>query len=311
VFRIARGARTEAHVVVVEITDGPHRGRGECVPYARYGETVDGVLAEIARLAPAIRDGADRDALSTMLHAGAARNAIDCALWDLAAKRAGQRAWALAHLPAPGPMTTAFTISLDEPAAMGTAAQAEAHRPLLKLKLTGTRDAERIAAVRAAAPEARIIADANESWTPEVFAEVVPQLADLGVSMIEQPFPAAADEVLRDLERPVPIAADESCHTRTDLPRLVGLYDVVNIKLDKTGGLTEAIALGDDARSAGFGVMVGCMIGTSLGIAPAMLLAGMAAYLDLDAPLLLARDRPEGVRFKGSTLYPPEPELWG
>lgn len=311
VFRISRGARTEARVVVVEFTDGPHRGRGECVPYPRYDETVEGVIATIEHIAPAITDGADRIALQDLLPAGAARNAIDGALWDLEAKRSGRRAWEIAGLPEPVPMTTAFTISLDEPEAMGAAARAEAHRPLLKLKLTGERDAERIAAVRAAAPDTRIIADANEAWTPEVYAHVAPRLSDLGVAMIEQPFPAAEDEVLRRLERPVPVAADESCHTRRDLERLAGLYDVVNVKLDKTGGLTEAAALVADARDRGFGIMVGCMIGTSLGIAPAMMLGSSAEYLDLDAPLLLARDRPEGVRFEGSVLYPPEPQLWG
>lgn len=311
VFRISRGARTEARVVVVEITDGAHRGRGECVPYPRYGETVEGVVATIDQASAAIADGADRIALQGLLPAGAARNAIDNALWDLEAKQAGRRAWELANLPEPEPMTTAFTISLDEPEAMGAAARAEGHRPLLKLKLTGERDAERIAAVRAAAPDTRLIADANEAWTPAVFADLVPQLAQLGVTMIEQPFPAAEDEVLRDLERAVPIAADESCHTRHDLDRLAGLYDVVNVKLDKTGGLTEAIALAAAARERGLGLMVGCMIGTSLGIAPAMLLGHAADYLDLDAPMLLARDRPEGVRFEGSVLYPPERALWG
>lgn len=311
VFRISRGARTEARVVVVEITDGAHRGRGECVPYLRYGETVEGVMETIEEASAAITDGIDRVALSELLPAGAARNAVDGALWDLEAKRTGRRAWQIANLPEPGPVTTAFTISLDEPEAMGAAARAEAHRPLLKLKLTGDRDAERIAAVRAAAPDTRIIADANEAWTPDVYADVAPRLAELGVAMVEQPFPATEDEVLRELERPVPIAADESCHTRRDLDRLVGLYDVVNVKLDKTGGLTEAIALVAEARERGFGIMVGCMIGTSLGIAPALLLGGSAEYLDLDAPLLLARDRSEGVRFEGSVLYPPEPELWG
>lgn len=311
VFRISRGARTEARVVVVEITDGAHRGRGECVPYLRYGETVEGVMETIEEASAAITDGIDRVALSELLPAGAARNAVDGALWDLEAKRTGRRAWQIANLPEPGPVTTAFTISLDEPEAMGAAARAEAHRPLLKLKLTGDRDAERIAAVRAAAPDTRIIADANEAWTPDVYADVAPRLAELGVAMVEQPFPATEDEVLRELERPVPIAADESCHTRRDLDRLVGLYDVVNVKLDKTGGLTEAIALVAEARERGFGIMVGCMIGTSLGVAPAMLLAGEAAHVDLDAPLLLARDRPEGIRADGSTLFPPPPELWG
>jgi L-alanine-DL-glutamate epimerase-like enolase superfamily enzyme len=296
---------------VVEVVDGPARGRGECVPYPRYGETVDGVVELIEALAPAIDEGIERPALQELLPAGAARNAIDCALWDLEAKLAGRRAWELAALPAPRPITTAYTISLDEPEVMGAAARAEAHRPLLKLKLTGERDTERVRAVRAAAPDTRIIVDANEAWTPEVFREVVPRLAELGVAMIEQPFPSTADEALGELERTVPVTADESCHTRADLQRLAGLYDIVNVKLDKTGGLTEAIALTEAARADGFEVMVGCMIGTSLGIAPAMLLAGTATYVDLDAPLLLARDREEGVRCDGSTLDPPGPVLWG
>jgi L-alanine-DL-glutamate epimerase-like enolase superfamily enzyme len=311
VFRIARGARTEAKVVTVEIQDGPVRGRGECVPYPRYCETVDGVVEAIESCVPALRDGLDRHALQELLSAGAARNAIDCALWDLAAKRGARRAWDIAGLAEPRPVTTAFTISLDTPEAMAAAARAEAQRPLLKLKLAGDGDADRIAAVRSAAPESRIIADANEAWTPAVFRDVVPQLVALGVAMIEQPFPATDDEVLRDVDRPVPVAADESCHTRADLDRLAGLYDVVNIKLDKTGGLTEALAVAEAARARGLAVMVGCMIGTSLGIAPAMLLANEAAYVDLDAPLLLARDRPEGITSDGSTLFPPSAELWG
>jgi L-alanine-DL-glutamate epimerase-like enolase superfamily enzyme len=311
VFRIARGARTEARVVIVEMADGDARGRGECVPYPHYGETVEGVVAAIEGLIPALRDGADRDALQELLPAGAARNAVDCALWDLAAKRAGRRVWDVAEMAAPGPVTTAYTISLDAPEVMGAAARDAAHRPLLKLKLTGDGDLERIAAVRAAAPTSRIIVDANEAWTPSMFHDAVPRLLDLRVDMIEQPFPASNDEVLRELDRPIPVTADEACHTRSDLDRLVGCYDLVNIKLDKTGGLTEARALMDAARLRGFGIMVGCMIGTSLGVAPAMVLAPGAAYVDLDAPLLLARDRPEGLRSEGSTLFPPEATLWG
>jgi L-alanine-DL-glutamate epimerase-like enolase superfamily enzyme len=311
VFRIARGARTEAHVVIVEIADRDVRGRGECVPYPHYGETVDGVVTAIEALAPALRDGAERDALQDLLPAGAARNAVDCALWDLAAKRAGRRVWDVAGITAPSPVTTAYTISLDAPEAMGAAARAEAQRPLLKLKLTGDGDLERISAVRAAAPTSDIIVDANEAWTPRMFRDIVPQLIDLGVAMIEQPFPASDDAALRELDRPIPVTADEACHTRSDLDRLEGRYDLVNIKLDKTGGLTEALALAAAARKRGFGIMVGCMIGTSLGVAPAMVLAPGATYVDLDAPLLLARDRPEGIASEGSTLFPPTAELWG
>ncbi|MDH3458819.1 MAG: dipeptide epimerase [Gemmatimonadota bacterium] len=310
-FRIARGARTESRVVVVEISDGIATGRGECVPYPRYGETVEQVIATIREVAGRMTDGMDRMALQHELPAGAARNALDCACWDLAAKRAGSRAWDVAGLPEPRPLTTAYTISLDEPVAMGTAARAEAHRPLLKLKLTGERDLDRVAAVRDAAPNTRIIADANEAWTPSHFAELARPLAELGVEMIEQPFPADRDDALLDVERPLLVAADEACHTSDDVARLVGRYDVVNLKLDKTGGITEGLRLVTAARDAGLELMVGCMVGTSLGVAPAILLAQGARYVDLDAPLLLARDRPEGLRYGGSTLYPPSRELWG
>jgi L-alanine-DL-glutamate epimerase-like enolase superfamily enzyme len=310
-FRIARGARTESQVVVVEISDGTATGRGECVPYQRYGETVEQVIATIRETVGRMTGGMDRLALADELPAGAARNALDCALWDLAAKRAGRRVWDLAGLPEPRPLTTAYTISLDEPGAMGTAALAEAHRPLLKLKLTGELDLDRVRTVREAAPATRIIADANEAWTPSQFAELARPLAELGVEMIEQPFPADRDDVLLDIERPLLVAADESCHTSDDVRRLVGRYDVVNLKLDKTGGLTEGLRLVTAARDAGLELMVGCMVGTSLGVAPAILLAQGARYVDLDAPLLLARDRPEGLRYDGSTVYLPRQELWG
>lgn len=310
-FRIARGARTESRVVVVEISDGGATGRGECVPYPRYGETVEQVSTTIREVASRIADGMDRIMLQHELPAGAARNALDCALWDLEAKRTETRVWDLAGLPRPRPLTTAYTLSLDQPAAMGTAARAEAHRPLLKLKLTGEGDLDRVRAVRVAAPTARLIADANEAWSPSQFAALVGPLAELGVELIEQPFPADRDDALLDMERPLPVAADEACHTSDDVPRLVGRYDVVNLKLDKTGGLTEGLRLAAAARDAGLALMVGCMVGTSLGVAPAILPAQGARYVDLDAPLLLARDRPEGLRYEGSTLYPPERELWG
>jgi L-alanine-DL-glutamate epimerase-like enolase superfamily enzyme len=311
VFRIARGARTESRVVVVEVSDGSATGRGECVPYPRYGETVEGVLAEVERIGPTLGGAPDRNRLGREWPAGGARNAVDGALWDLEAKRAGVRAWELAGVPAPGPLTTAYTISLDTPAGMGAAAAAEAERPLLKLKLTGDGDVERVAAVRAAAPATRIIADANEAWSPAQYRAIVPALVDLGVELIEQPFPSADDAALRDVDRPIPVAADESCHTSVDVHVLADRYDVVNIKLDKTGGLTEALRVLAVARDAGLGIMVGCMVGTSLGVAPATLLGWAARYVDLDAPLLLAKDRPEGLRFDGSVLYPPDVELWG
>ncbi|KPK04694.1 MAG: mandelate racemase [Gemmatimonas sp. SG8_28] len=311
VFRISRGERTEARVVVATVVDGDHAGRGECVPYPRYGESVEGVMAAIEAMRDAITEGTDRDTLRERMPAGAARNALDCALWDLEAKRRGTPVWRLAGLETPMPLTTAYTISLDEPEAMGRAAQEQANRPLLKLKLTGTDDLARVRAVRHAAPESRLIVDANEAWTPEVFAEMSPMLAALGVELIEQPLPADRDEPLANMPHPVPIAADESCHTSTDVPALAGRYDVVNVKLDKTGGLTEALRVVEIARDVGLGIMVGCMVGTSLGVAPATLLGPVARYVDLDAPLLLARDRTEGLRFEGSTLFPARRELWG
>jgi L-alanine-DL-glutamate epimerase-like enolase superfamily enzyme len=281
------------------------------VPYPRYGESVEGVVAAIEAMRDAITEGTDRDTLRERMPAGAARNALDCALWDLEAKRRGTPVWWLAGLETPMPLTTAYTISLDEPEAMGRAAHEQANRPLLKLKLTGEDDLARVRAVRDAAPESRLIVDANEAWTPDVFAEMSPTLAALGVELIEQPLPADRDESLAELPHPVPVAADESCHTSADVPALAGRYDVVNIKLDKTGGLTEALRMAEIARDVGLGIMVGCMVGTSLGVAPATLLGPVARYVDLDAPLLLARDRTEGLRFEGSTLLPAERELWG
>lgn len=297
--------------MVVTVVGGGAVGRGECVPYPRYGESVEGVIETIETLRDAFADGIDRARLHETLPAGAARNALDCALWDLEAKQSGTPVWGLAGLDAPVPLTTAYTISLDDPDSMGRAARDQAHRPLLKLKLTGENDLARVRAVREAAPESRLIVDANEAWTPDLFRHITPDLASLGVELIEQPLPAGADEALADLSHPVPVAADESCHTSGDVPALVGRYDVVNVKLDKTGGLTEALQLVAAARDAGIGIMVGCMVGTSLGVAPATLLGTVARYVDLDAPLLLARDRTEGLKFEGSTLFPAERELWG
>ena len=311
VFRISRGARTEATVVVVEVTDGTFTGRGECVPYPRYAETVGGVISLAQQIGATMGPESERWRLRRDWPAGAARNAVDAALWDLETKRAGVRAWQLAAVSEPAPLLTAYTISLDEPAAMGRAAAAEAHRPLLKLKLDGVGDLVRVRAVHEAAPGARIIVDANEAWTRTQYETLVPALADLGVELIEQPFAAGRDGELRTLARPIPVAADESCHTAEDVSLLADRYDVVNVKLDKTGGLTEALRVMAAAREAGLGVMVGCMVGTSLGIAPATLLGGAAQYVDLDAPLLLERDRDEGLKYEGSVLYPPAPELWG
>ena len=307
VFTISRGSRTEAKVLAVKISDGGYVGRGECVPYARYGETLDSVAGQIAAL-PAVFD---RAAVQGLLPAGAARNAVDCALWDLEAKRTGRRVWDLAGLPAPQPMITAYTLSLDTPEAMCAAAMAQAHRPILKIKLGTPDDMPRLEAVRAGAPDATIIVDANEGWTASVYADLAPHLVRLGVAMVEQPLPASADDALRGIARPVPVCADESCHDRASLPGLAGKYDMVNIKLDKTGGLTEALALRDAARGLGYGVMVGCMIGSSLAMAPAVLVAQGADIVDLDGPLLLAKDRSSPLRYDGARACPPEPALWG
>lgn len=310
-FVISRGSRTTAEVVVAELVAGEHRGRGESVPYARYGETVDGVVAAIEGLAPAIAEGLDRAGLQTALPPGAARNALDAAFWDLEAKSSGKSVSRLAGIEPPRPVITAYTLSLAEPEAMARAAAEHAARPLLKLKLTGEGDLERVRAVRAAAPKSRLIVDANEGWGPEHFERFAPALADLGVALIEQPLPAGRDEALAKIAHPIPVCADESCHVSEDIEGLVGKYDVVNVKLDKTGGFTEALVLVQAARAKGFGVMVGCMVGTSLAMAPACFVAEGAEFVDLDAPLLLAKDRQPGLRYDGSTVYPPKPALWG
>jgi len=310
-FRISRGAKTEAHVVVAEIVDGPLTGRGEAVPYPRYDETPEGTRAEIEGVRGAVEGGISREGLLEALPPGAARNALDCALWDLEAKQAGRPAWALAGLEKPRPCITAVTLSLDTPEEMGQAAARHAHLPLLKLKVTGEGDLGRIRAVRENAPGARLIVDANEGWTVPMLEEFLPAFAALGVEMVEQPLPAADDAALEGREFALPLCADESCHTRKDLNRLAGRYPMVNIKLDKTGGLTEALALAAEARAMGFDIMVGSMVGTSLGMAPAALLAGFADYVDLDGPLLLARDRTPGLSYDGAVMAPPEPALWG
>jgi L-alanine-DL-glutamate epimerase-like enolase superfamily enzyme len=312
-FRIARGARTHAEVVTATLRDGVHVGRGECVPYARYGETVEGVVDAIATMEAAVVAGLDRLALQSAMQAGAARNALDCALWDLEAKRAGRRVWDVAGQPAPKPVQTAFTLSIDSPETMRAKAAANAHRPLLKVKLggDGAGDLERLAAVREGAPAAALIVDANEGWSVDDYARLAPEMAALGVAMVEQPLPVDADDALRGLDRPLPVCADEACHDRAGLEALRGKYDYVNIKLDKTGGLTEALALRDQARAMGFKVMVGCMLGTSLAMAPALLVAQGAEIVDLDGPLLLATDRQPGLRYDAAGAHPPARELWG
>lgn len=307
VFTISRGSRTEARVLTVTVARGGVTGRGECVPYARYGESLESVAVQIAGL----QAGIDRTALQAALPPGAARNAVDCALWDLEAKLAGKRVWELAGLSAPGPMQTCFTLSLDSPENMRAAAARHAHRPLLKIKLGTPDDMARLEAVRAGAPRPIIVVDANEGWTAEVYADLAPHLIRLGVSMVEQPLPAGQDAILAEIARPLPVCADESCHDRASLPDLKGKYDMVNIKLDKTGGLTEALALRDAARAAGFRVMVGCMVGTSLAMAPAVLAAQGAEVVDLDGPLLLAEDRAHPLRYDAQGVHPPEPALWG
>lgn len=307
VFTISRGSRTEAKVLTVEVTDGAHVGRGECVPYARYGETLESVTAEIEGLSLPLT----RQALQSMLPAGAARNAVDCALWDLEAKRAGKRVWELLGMPAPKPEITAFTLSLDTPENMRAAAARHAHRPLLKIKLGTADDMARLEAVRAGAPKSSIIVDANEGWTADVYSDLAPHLVRLGVELVEQPLPAGQDDLLAEIERPLPVCADESCHDRESLAALKGKYDVVNIKLDKTGGLTEALALKEAAIADGYRIMVGCMVGSSLAMAPATLVAQGVMVTDLDGPLLLAEDRETPLVFDADGVHPPLPALWG
>ncbi|MFD1510842.1 N-acetyl-D-Glu racemase DgcA [Lacimonas salitolerans] len=307
VFTISRGSRTEAQVLTVRITEGGVTGWGECVPYARYDETLDSVAAEVAGLPRVF----DRAALYDLLPAAAARNAVDCALWDLAAKQAGKRVWELAGLAAPGPEITAYTLSLAEPAEMEAQAARNAHRPLLKIKLGTPDDMPRLEAVRRGAPKSQIIVDANEGWSAKVYADLAPHLVRLGVTLVEQPLPAGEDEALIGMDRPVPVCADESAHDRASLPHLRGKYDVVNIKLDKTGGLTEALALRDAALAEGYKVMVGCMVGSSLAMAPATLVAQGALVTDLDGPLLLAEDRDAPLLFDDAGVHPPSAALWG
>ncbi|MEL6168407.1 MAG: N-acetyl-D-Glu racemase DgcA [Pseudomonadota bacterium] len=306
-FRIARGSREAAHVVTVRADAFGATGFGECVPYARYGETVESVLEQIADLPSEL----DRALLQEVLSPGAARNAVDCALWDAEAKARGFRVWDLANRPEPEPRITAFTLSLGPPEAMRDAAERVAHRPLLKVKLGTEDDMARIEAVRAGAPSSRLIVDANEGWTAEIYAELAPHLVRLGVELVEQPLPAGADDALSGLPRPLPICADEAVHDRKSLLSLRGKYDLVNIKLDKTGGLTEALALSDQAQADGFGIMVGCMVGTSLAMAPAVLVAQSASVTDLDGPLLLAEDRAHALGYSERGVHPPDPELWG
>src|SRR6185437_7777470 len=312
-FTISRGAKTEAIVVVATLSDGHARGRGECVPYARYGESVESVHAALDALRPQLAAGLSRTALQQAMPAGAARNALDCAFWDLEAKRSGRPVHAIAGLPAPRPLITAFTISLESPEAMAAAAEKSAGRPLLKIKLGGSdgKDAARIAAVRAAAPQAALIVDANEGWEARGLETNLAACARAGVLLVEQPLPEAHDDALTAITHPVPVCADESVHDRNSLTALAGKYDAVNIKLDKAGGLTEALAMSREAERQGLAIMAGCMVATSLAMAPAMLIAQAARYVDLDGPLLLAKDRAHGLTYRGSLVEPPGSALWG
>ncbi len=310
-FRISRGVKTAADVVTVTIRQGDVTARGEAVPYTRYGETIEDTLAAIRGVAPRIAQGATRAELAALLPAGAARNAVDCALWDLEARLAGTSAWAMAGIAEPVALPSAITIGLDTPDAMGRAAAKVAHVPLLKIKVDRTDPAGQIAAVRAAAPRPRLIVDPNESWTIDTLRMLAPSLCDWRVDLLEQPLPAQDDSALAGFDSPVPVCADEALHTAADLDGLAGRYDVVNIKLDKTGGLTEALTLAATARAKGFGLMVGCMVCSSLGIAPAMLLGGQAAFVDLDGPLWLSADRTGGVTDHDGMLSPPAPGFWG
>ena len=310
-FTISRGSRTHANVVVVELQQGEHIGRGECVPYARYDESIESVIAELAALKDKIAAGLTRLEMQSLLPAGAARNALDCAYWDLACKTSGQRIWQELNIPQPEAAITAFTLSLDTPERMKAAAIKNAHRPLLKLKLAGEGDVERVTAVREGSPNARIIVDANEGWNEAQYLEMVPELVKLNVEMIEQPFPASDDAALAHLPRPITLCADESCHDRSSLKHIIGRYDMINIKLDKTGGLTEAIALKEEAEAAGLEIMVGCMLATSLAMAPAFIVAQNVQIVDLDGPLLLAEDRQPGIQFDDSLMNVYQAELWG
>jgi len=310
-FTISRGAKTEAVTVVAELSHGGVSGRGECVPYPRYGETAEATLAALQAMQEPLSRGLDRNALQAAMPPGAARNALDCAFWDLEAKAGGRRIWNLLGRPTPKACVTAYTISLGTPEAMAAAAERVAHRRLLKVKLGGDGDGERIAAVRKAAPDSELVVDANEAWSADNLEQNLAACAAEGVTLVEQPLPAGHDEPLARIRRPLKVCADESVHDRRSLEGLRERYDAVNIKLDKSGGLTEALAMADAARALDFDIMVGCMVATSLAMAPAMLLTSQARFVDLDGPLLLARDRDGGLRYEGSLVYPPDASLWG
>jgi L-alanine-DL-glutamate epimerase-like enolase superfamily enzyme len=310
-FTISRGSKTEADVVVVALEKDGARGWGECVPYRHYGESVEGVIAALESARAEIERGVGHDDIARLVEPKAARNALDCALWDLEAKLAGKPIWQLLELAEPKPLVTAFTISVGPVEKMREDAARAAERPLLKIKLGGKDDAASLRAIRSAAPRARLIIDANEGWDPKELPSLLDVCAEVGVELVEQPLPAKNDDALRDVRHVVPICADESAHGIAELTSLAGKYDAINIKLDKTGGLTTALALRRAAEQQGFEIMVGCMIGTSLAMAPASFVAQGAKVVDLDGPLLLAKDRDPGIRFDGSQMFPPPKELWG
>jgi L-Ala-D/L-Glu epimerase len=310
-FRISRGVKTAADAVMVEVRRGAAVGRGESVPYPRYGESVDAVVALLETVAGPLEAGAADEVLTAMLPAGAARNALDCALWDLRARETGASVAQVTGLARPGRLACALTVSLDEPEAMAAAAQAIADAPVIKIKLDGSLVEERLRAVGQAAPRSRFIIDANEGWTLDLLRDVSPLLARMNVDLIEQPLPVGADEGLEGSDPPAPLCADESVHTVAQLAGLRARYQAVNIKLDKAGGLTEAIALLTEARRLGFVVMTGCMVGSSLAIAPALHIAGASDFVDLDGPWWLASDWPGGVRIEGGWMAPPATGFWG
>jgi L-alanine-DL-glutamate epimerase-like enolase superfamily enzyme len=311
VFRISSRAQVSAEAVQVELQDGSIIGRGEGHSVFYHGETVDSMLAQLRKIEGDLARGISREQLQTRMPAGGARNAVDCALWDVEAKRAGKRAWVLAGMKSVGPITSDFTLSLDTPAAMAAAAARVPQYSRLKLKLVGDGDIERVSAVRAARPNAALIVDANQAWSERHLYEFTPKLQQLGVQLIEQPLPAGEDEALARFSSPIPLCADESCQTRTSLPAVAGKYQYVNIKLDKTGGLTEALALAREAQELGFKLMVGCMAGSSLSMAPAFLIGQLCEFVDLDGPLLAKTDMPHPIRYDGGSMHPPDSELWG